>query len=193
MTQHIPHATLDTLNIGGREVTLRFMTEDDEQALLDFARALPAHDLIFLQRDITQPEEVRQLVESIEQGLEGVVLADAGGAVVGYSSVSRSAIRWSRHVAELRVVVGPEMRGAGLGRALTKEAFRIAEDLGVRKMVAQMTMDQQGAIRVFKRLGFTSEALLHDQVVDADGTLYDLIVMSQDVAAFERTLARLED
>ena len=201
-TQHIPHATVETLEVGGRTVTLRFMTEDDGDLVLAFARALPQHDLVFLHRDITDSDEVATWIEAIEQGLEGVILAvaasgpagsDDSGAVLGYSSVSRSPLSWSRHVAELRVVVGEDARGMGLGRALTAEAFRIAEDLGVRKMVAQMTIDQQGAIHTFKKLGFTSEALLHDHVLDADGTTLDLIVMSQDVAAFAHTLAHLED
>jgi L-amino acid N-acyltransferase YncA len=193
MTQHIPHATVETLQIGGREVTLRFMTEDDADLALSFASSLPQHDIVFLHRDITQAAGIAAWLADIEQGLEGVILAVAGDAVVGYSSVSRSPLSWSRHVAELRVVVGPDARGQGLGRALTAEAFRIAEDLGVRKMVAQMTIDQQGALHTFKRLGFTSEALLHDQVLDADGTTLDLVVMSQDVAAFAHTLAHLED
>jgi len=193
MTQHIPHATVETLQIGGRDVTLRFMTQDDADLVLAFARGLPQHDLVFLHRDITDADEVAGWITDIEQGLEGVILAVSSGAVLGYSSVSRSPVAWSHHVAELRVVVGPDARGQGLGRALTAEAFRIAEDLGVRKMVAQMTIDQQGALHTFKRFGFTSEALLHDQVLDADGTTLDLVVMSQDVGAFERTLAHLED
>ena len=193
MTQHIPHATVETLEVGGREVTLRFMTEDDAEIVLAFTSGLPQHDIVFLHRDITEAEGIAEWIADIEQGLEGVILAVADGAVLGYSSVSRSPLSWSRHVAELRVVVGPDARGQGLGRALTAEAFRIAEDLGVRKMVAQMTIDQQGAIHTFKRLGFTSEALLHDHVLDADGTTLDLVVMSQDVAAFAHTLAHLED
>ena len=192
-TQHIPHATLGTIEIGGRAVTFRFMTEEDGELVLTFARALPQHDLVFLHRDITDGDEVAAWIAAIEQGLEGVILAVADDAVLGYSSVSRSPLSWSRHVAELRVVVGEDGRGQGLGRALTAEAFRIAEDLGVRKMVAQMTIDQQGALHTFKRLGFTSEALLHDHVLDADGTTLDLVVMSQDVAAFERTLGHLAD
>jgi L-amino acid N-acyltransferase YncA len=193
VTQHIPHATVETLEIGGRAVTLRFMTEDDAAIVLAFAQSLPPHDLVFLHRDITDPEAIATWIQDIEHGIEGVILAVADDSVLGYSSVSRSPVSWSRHVAELRVVVGPDGRGQGLGRALTAEAFRIAEDLGVRKMVAQMTIDQQGAIHTFKRLGFTSEALLHDQVLDPDGTTLDLVVMSQDVAAFAHTLAHLED
>ena len=194
MTQHIPHATLETVEIGGQLVTLRFMTEDDAAILLAFAQTLPPHDLVFLHRDITQAEEIGAWIQDLENGLEGVILAVAAdGSVLGYSSVSRSPLSWNRHVAELRVLVGEQGRGHGLGRALTTEAFRIAEDLGVRKMVAQMTIDQQGAIHTFKRLGFTSEALLHDHVMDEDGTTLDLVIMSQDVFAFETTLAHLED
>jgi len=194
MTQHIPHATLETVEIGGQPVTLRFMTEDDSEIVLSFAQALPPHDLVFLHRDITQADQMQAWIEDLELGLEGVVLAvSADGAVLGYSSVSRSPLSWYRHVAELRVLVGELGRGHGLGRALTAEAFRIAEDLGVRKMVAQMTIDQQGALHTFKRFGFTSEALLHDHVMDADGTTLDLLIMSQDVSAFEHTLAHLED
>lgn len=192
MAQHIPHATVETLQIGDREVTLRFMTEDDAELALAFTSNLPRHDIVFLHRDITEADGVAAWITDIGQGLEGVILAISNGTVLGYSSVSRSPLSWSRHVAELRVVVGPDARGQGLGRALTTEAFRIAEDLGVHKMVAQMTIDQQGAIHTFKRLGFTSEALLHDHVLDPDGTTLDLVVMSQDVAAFAQTLAQLE-
>ena len=194
MTQHIPHATLETVEIGGQPVTLRFMTEDDAAIVLAFTRTLAPHDLVFLHRDITQADEVEAWIEDLEHGLEGVILAvSADGDVLGYSSVSRSPVAWYRHVAELRVLVGEQGRGHGLGRALTAEAFRIAEDMGVRKMVAQMTIDQQGGLHTFKRLGFTSEALLHDHVMDADGTTLDMVIMSQDVAAFEHTLASLKD
>ena len=45
----------DKRKIGGRDVTLRYMVEGDKPAMLNFARALPEHDLLFLRRDITQP------------------------------------------------------------------------------------------------------------------------------------------
>ena len=68
------------------------------------------------------------------------------------------------------------MRGQGLGRLLTTEAFRIASEMGVEKMVAQMTTDQRTAIAVFQNLGFENEAVLHQHVKDRDGKNYDLLI-----------------
>ena len=56
-------------------------------------------------------------------------------------------------------------------------------------MVAQMTVDQDAAVATFKRLGFSTEAKLHNHVIDRDGQLHDLLMMSLDIDAFE---ARLE-
>ena len=75
---------------------------------------------------------------------------------------------------------------------MAMEAFRIAVDLGVTRVMAQMTMDQLAAIRTFRELGFTPMAILHDQVVDDDGAAYDLILMYQEVSSFGDTLAHLD-
>ncbi len=77
------------------------------------------------------------------------------------------------------------MRGAGLGRVLTQEAFATALAGGIDKMVAQMTLDQKGAIATFEGLGFRPEALLRDHVKDRDGNKHDLLMLSHEVAKFE--------
>ena len=58
-------------------------------------------------------------------------------------------------------------------------------DMGVRKMIAQMTLEQSAAMGVFRRLGFTSEALLPDHVIDAAGQTHDLLVMARRVEPAE--------
>lgn len=67
---------------------------------------------------------------------------------------------------------------------LTEEAFRLALASSVEKMIAQMTLDQEGAIEMFRRMGFAPEALLKEHVKDRDGKKYDLVMMTHDVAAF---------
>ena len=56
-----------------------------------------------------------------------------------------------------------------------------ARGRGLRKIVAQMTPDQKGAMATFERLGFRPEALLQDFVVDHSGRTRDLVVMAFDV------------
>ena len=176
--------------VGGHRVTLRLMEAGDGEAMLAFARGLPEHDLLFLRRDITQVDQVETWVQRIEAGVTtSLLVLDGEGTISGYATVDRSDLRWSQHVAELRVLVGPMLRGRGVGRLLTEEAFRIALGMGVDKIIGQMTVDQHEAIAVFRSLGFQPEALLRDHVKDRQGEKHDLVILSHDVAAAQRTMA----
>lgn len=171
--------------VGSRDITLRLMNAADKPGVLAFARKLPEHDLLFLRRDITEDPALDDWLAEIASGEITTVLALDGTEVVGYATIQRSPLRWTAHVAELRVLVAESMRGHGLGRILTQEAFANALALGIEKMVAQMTLDQKGAIATFEGLGFRPEALLRDQVKDRDGNKHDMLVLSHDVARFE--------
>src|SRR4029077_20358705 len=98
-------------------------------------------------------------------------------------------LSWSRHVGELRVIVEAAMRGQGLGQNLAQESFALALDLGLEKLMAQMTVDQRGAIGVFEGLGFRAEALLHNHVKDREGVTHDIVILSHDVARFQSQMA----
>ena len=178
----------EQIRLGSQQITLRYMTAADAEGVLAFARALSPHDLLFLRRDITDPDAVAEWVREIEHGEMVTVLALASDRIVGYGTIHRSTLGWSQHVAELRVNVAAEMRGKGLGRILTQEAFAIALGKGIEKMIAQMTLDQKGAIATFEGIGFRPEALLRDHVKDRDGNKHDLLVLSHEVARFEATL-----
>ena len=172
------------VDLKGTRVTLREMSDKDGSVALAFARALPAHDLLFLRRDITKPEAIDVWLSGIARGRITSVLAESDGKVRGYATVDRGELSWSPHVAELRILVSAEMRGKGLGRLLTQEAFAIALGLGIEKIVAQMTVDQKGAIEVFQGMGFRPEALLRDQVKDREGRKHDLLILAHEVARF---------
>ena len=86
------------------------------------------------------------------------------------------------------IQTGQRYRSQGLGRALAGEVFALATELGLRKIVAQMTVDQRGAIATFERLGFHAEALLSDFVIDRADRTRDLMVMAYDVAGLTEHL-----
>jgi L-amino acid N-acyltransferase YncA len=172
----------------GTDVTLRLLTRDDNVAFLEFTLNLPEHDLLFLRTDITDPDVVAGWIDNVEAGRIVTIVAERAGAIVGYASLHLSNAAWSQHVGELRVMTGPEARGKGLGRALTEAIFAQALERGIEKMVAQMTIDQKGAIATFEELGFKPEALLRDHVKDRQGKKHDLLVFSHDVASFQSQL-----
>jgi RimJ/RimL family protein N-acetyltransferase len=173
-----------TMTIGDAEVILRRLERADRDAILEFARALAPHDLLFLRRDITQPDQVDSWIDEIEAGYSISVGAFDQQGLAGYSTVGRDRMTWTAHVAELRVLVAERGRGHGIGWLLTEQAFAIAREMGIRKMMAQMTTDQRAAVAVFRRMGFEAEAVLRNQVLDRDGVLHDLQIMSLDVDAF---------
>jgi L-amino acid N-acyltransferase YncA len=166
----------------GRQVSFRLMVPADGYRLHAFARSLPKDDLQFLRVDITRMVVVLHWGQNIKAGLTVTVLAEKDGEVVGYASVHNDQVSWQRHLGELRVQVGPAYRGHGLGSALGQEIFAIAPQMGIEKIVAQMTPDQKQAMALVKRHGFRQEAILHDFVIDRDGRKNDLIVMTCDVA-----------
>ena len=173
------------ISLDGVTLTLRFLERGDRETMLDFARQLPIHDLLFLRRDITEPSNVDQWIEDIEDGYYTTIAAVRDDEIVGYTSVATDRLGWTRHVAELRVLISHEMRGKNLGRLLTEQAFALAKQRGVKKMMAQMTTDQEAAVKVFTRMGFQREARLRNQVMDRDGALHDLQIMSLDVDEFQ--------
>lgn len=166
----------------------RFKREDTEQ-MMAFAKLLPEHDLLFLGRDLKHRRVVEAWVEAVEDGfIDSLLVEDKAGAFLATAALVRDPLGWSPHVGEIRMLVHPERRGEGLGRVLLQEIFRIALERGCKKLVAQMTPDQIGAIALFEEMGFRGEALLHNQVQDRNGNLYDLAILSQDVERMAATL-----
>jgi RimJ/RimL family protein N-acetyltransferase len=170
-----------TLDCGGTEIKLALMAPQDDAKVIAFANTLPEDDLLFMRRDIRQPKVVAAWTDLIAQGRLASLLAWSVGEVVGCAALVIDPLSWSPHVGELRVVVSRKVRGIGLGRVLIQEAFLIALSKGLEKLVAQMTVDQQGAIAVFESIGFRGEALMRNHVKGADGRKHDIVLLSHDV------------
>jgi RimJ/RimL family protein N-acetyltransferase len=172
------------------DVEFRLMSRADEAAVLAFAQKLPTHDLLFLPRNISQPKVLAAWINEIERGAITSLLAIKDGNVVGCGTLVRDPHSWSPHVGGIRMVVSKDLRGQGVGRALSQETFALALGTpGVEKLLAQMTVDQAAAIALFESLGFKAEALLRDHVRDASGQTHDIVVLGHNIAQFGAQLA----
>lgn len=170
-----------TVSVGGSPVTLRMMGASDREAVQNFVKQLSERDLFFLLVDIRKPHGLDQWFESVESGRTLTILAERDGNVIGYSSLHRSDLHWTRHVGEIRLQVAPNQSGRGIGSLLVNEIFLLASTLGLHKIISRMPASQERARRLFEHLGFTAEAMFADGVMDEDGRTLDLIVMSFDV------------
>jgi L-amino acid N-acyltransferase YncA len=170
-----------TLSIDGRTIAIRAFERGDGVAVGAFAAALPAHDLLFLSRDIQHARVIEAWQQAIADGEIDSLVAVDGDAVVATSAIVRDPLSWSPHVAEIRLLVTPRMRGHGLGRVLLEQSIRIAGERGAIKLIARMTPDQRGSITLFEETGFRGEAMLRDHVRDRDGNVFDLAILSLDM------------
>ena len=159
------------------DVEFRLMGADDEAATLAFAKQLPVHDMLFLPRNIGEPKVLSAWIKEIERGSIVSLLVLRDDAVVGCGAIVRDPFSWSAHVGEIRTVISPNVRGTGIGRALSGEVFDLALSMGLERLTVQMTSDQTSAIAIFERFGFRTEALLRDQVKDVQGKTHDIIVL----------------
>jgi len=173
-----------TTKIGDEKVTLRLMTKDDKDAMLEFARSLPEDDLLFLAIDITQESAVDDWIRRLKDRNLHTILVEKDGKLVGHGSLLQEEQVWTRHLGGMILLVSPELRGLGLGNILAGELFAYANELKLRKVMARMASSQKGAIQVFEKLGFKMEALLADCVIDRNNRTHDLIIMSYDVTGF---------
>ena len=164
---------------GTAEITISALDAAHADALVRFFAGLPEGDRTFIKEDVTDAATVRSWAED---GSTRWLVTGADGEVDGYVAVRRLP-GWSDHVAELRLVVGPRRRGAGLGRALARHAVTEAIGSGARKLVVEVVADQGPAVALFSALGFTGEALLEDHIRDRSGQLRDLMVLAHRVDA----------
>ena len=154
----------------------RLITADDEAALVRFFARIPEADRTFLKEDVDDPAVVTAWARP---GTARVVALDAGEVVGSVAVLPLHG--WSSHVGEVRLVVDPEHRGQGLGRALARHAVHDAVELGLAKLVVEVIADQEALIAMFRTLGFEPEALLSDHVRDRNGQIRDLLVLANDV------------
>jgi ribosomal protein S18 acetylase RimI-like enzyme len=154
------------------------LTPEHCDALLRFFAGLPEGDLTFIKEDVTDPATVRSWTSGEAAGGRWVTVE--GDDVSGYVAV-RPLPGWSDHVGEVRLVVAPSSRGAGLGRELARRALLEAVGSGLSKVVVEVVAEQGAALALFTELGFSGEALLVDHIRDRTGELRDLMVLAHHV------------
>ena len=141
-----------------------------------FVARVPEGDRTFFKEDVEAPG----VLDAWTRPGTARAVAVEDGEVIGYVAVV-PLHGWSSHVGEVRVIVDPDRRGRGIGRALARRAVLEAVELELRKMVVEVVADQEPTIAMFRSLGFDPEALLTDHVRDQSGALRDLMILAHSV------------
>ena len=113
------------------------------------------------------------------EGALGVVVAEVGGEVTGFASLSeyrpRAAYRTS---VESSVYVDESARGRGVGRLLMQELVVVAGARGFHTMIARIAGGQEASIRLHRAVGFTTVGT-EREVGRKFGGWLDVVVMQR--------------
>ncbi len=123
------------------------VTEVDDELIAAFARLIP-------QLSQSAPPGGTQLAELIDAPGSVLLVARAGGAIVGTLTLTLYRIPTGLQARIDDVVVDTAARGGGIGEALTREAIERARAAGARSVSLTSRPDREAANRLYQRLGF---------------------------------------
>ncbi|MEO6036713.1 MAG: GNAT family N-acetyltransferase, partial [Verrucomicrobiota bacterium] len=83
------------------------------------------------------------------------------------------------------VHVHPDYRGLGLARVLVNDVVEIARQCGLEKVEAEFIGRQEGGIKMFSLLGFSTLVRLPEYVKDMQAISHDYILMGLDLVTDE--------
>jgi L-amino acid N-acyltransferase YncA len=157
---------------------VRELSPNDVGPLRDFFAAVPKEDHAFFKEDVDDPAVADRWIHD-SRSIRRLAV-DEDGRLVGWAALVPGVGR-TAHVAELLLVVAGAHRRQGLGRMLARRMLVEALQHRHRKVSVLLAADNDGPIAMFRGLGFEPEALLRDQLCDADGRLHDVLVLSHAV------------
>jgi len=128
---------------------------------------------------MTVEEEREWIRKRADAGMFVTLAAVVDGRIVGLAGAEIKPFRRNAHHAVLGVTVLKEFWGQGIGRRLVELVIDWGRQRGLRKMTLHVFADNERAIHLYRDLGFIEEGRLKEDVLRADGSYTDTIVMAK--------------
>ncbi len=163
-------------------VTLRDATVADLAAINAIYNYFVVHSTCTFQIE-PETEAARLVWFERHAGVHPVIVAVAGGEVLGWGALSRFYTREAfRHTVENSVYVRADAHRQGVGRQLLVELVRRASALGQHAVVAAIDSAQAGSLALHAELGFVEVGRLRE-VGYKFGRWLDLVYMQRLLGA----------
>lgn len=168
----------------GTLVTLRPMENTDEEALYRFFQKLPDELSLFIRHNVKERNIIHEWAMHLNYDRVLPLLALCGNEVIGDATLHRVPHGWKRHIGRVRVVVTPAFQGKGLATFMLNELAKLAHELGLEKLWAEIPLDSVAAIRACRNAGFACKAVIEGMVKDMHDQNIDVLIMVCDIASY---------
>ena len=150
---------------------------EDEAALLEIDRAT------WSPLSSPAPEPSPGPFFNARTRLENVVVAELDGRAIGWGKIEHpTSLPSSRHVWHVTgLAVDPQFEGRGAGRALMEALIEEARARGGRRVTLRVFSPNERAQRLYERLGFELEGVLHGEFRVGEGEYVDDLCMALDL------------
>ena len=133
---------------------------------------------VMTDRLILTSQEVRQQLQDADPRTEVYLVAEVEGVIVGEANFRKGSHAKNAHTGDLWIVVRKDHRGQGVGEALLRTGIDWARSVGIRKLKLRVFATNEGAQRLYRKLGFVEEGRLRDEVM-IEGRLVDDVLMAR--------------
>ena len=159
-------------------IAIRPATEADADAICTIYNQGITDRVATLDTALRTPAERRSWLAD-RGARQPVIVAEAGGAVVGWASLNRFNPRDAYdHVADFSVYVERAWRGKGVGRLLLERLIELARSIGYHKMALAALAHNKAGFALYSSAGFTRVGIYreHGQL---DGRWVDVLIMEK--------------
>jgi RimJ/RimL family protein N-acetyltransferase len=129
----------------------------DADALVALGRDVASEEELWLTYDRSRGDERRNLRGVRRDPNVAIFVAETAAGIVGRLSIARDRHPYSRHVAEVGLMVDAGQRRRGIGSALMEEAMKWAKASGITKVELEVFPHNAPAIALYRKLGFEEE------------------------------------
>ena len=160
------------------DIAIRPATTADADAIATIYNQGIEDRVATLETNLRTPDERRQWLAA-RSPRHPVIVAEAGGQVVGWGSLNVFNPRKAYdYVVDLSVYVERGCRGKGVGSRLLTRLIELARELGYHKLVLSAFPSNAGGMALYQKLGFRTVGIYKEQG-KLDGKWVDTIIMEK--------------
>lgn len=160
------------------DIKIRPATAADAEAIATIYNQGIEDRVATLETDLRTPNERRQWLAT-RGPRHPVIVAEAGGEVVGWGSLNAFSPRKAYdYVADFSVYIERGWRGKGVGSRLLTRLIELARELGYHKLVLSAFPWNAGGMALYQKLGFRTVGTYKEQG-KLDGRWVDTLIMEK--------------
>ncbi len=165
-----------------KKVIIRPTIPSDKDLVYEMFQRADDEDMVFLKDKVKDKTTVERWYENLDFSKVLPVVAIYNDKVVGNTTL-HFMTKSKRHMAEIRIFLDKEFRGVGLGSYLVKSMIKIAKEMNLKYVIAEIISEHYRLIKAFRKLGFSRKCDLEDYFMTESGDTYDVTIMMYDLKA----------